>query len=114
MRISDWSSDVCSSDLAIFAGNHGIAAHSVSAFPPSVTAQMVANFEAGGAAINALSATAGLELEIVALDLDRPTADFTSLPAMPQAECLHALNAAAAAVEQDPDRYCLGEMGLAI
>src|SRR3546814_5664251 len=61
---------------AIFAGNHGIAAHSVSAFPPSVTAQMVANFEAGGAAINALSATAGLELEIVALDLDRPTADL--------------------------------------
>src|SRR3546814_3820868 len=68
-----------------------------------ISAQMVANFEAGGAAINALSATAGLELEIVALDLDRPTADFTSVPAMTQAECLDALNAGAAAVEPDLD-----------
>src|SRR3546814_11352142 len=74
---------------------------------------MVANFEAGGAAINALSATAGLELEIVALDLDRPTADFTSVPAMTQAECLDALNAGAAAVEPDLDLIVLGEMGIA-
>ncbi|MBB5707980.1 nicotinate-nucleotide--dimethylbenzimidazole phosphoribosyltransferase [Sphingopyxis panaciterrulae] len=98
---------------AIFAGNHGVAAHGVSAFPSAVTAQMVANFETGGAAINALSATAGLELEIVALDLDRPTADFTSVPAMTQAECLDALNAGAEAVEPDLDLIVLGEMGIA-
>ncbi|NWN23135.1 nicotinate-nucleotide--dimethylbenzimidazole phosphoribosyltransferase, partial [Escherichia coli] len=49
---------------AIFAGNHGVTAHGVSAFPASVTAQMVANFEAGGAAINALSSAAGMELRV--------------------------------------------------
>ncbi|MBB6426640.1 nicotinate-nucleotide--dimethylbenzimidazole phosphoribosyltransferase [Sphingopyxis sp. JAI128] len=97
---------------AIFAGNHGIAVHGVSAFPPSVTAQMVANFESGGAAINALSEAAGLELAVVALDLDRPTADFTAAPAMTEAECLDALNRGAAVVEPDLDLLVLGEMGI--
>lgn len=97
---------------AIFAGNHGIVAHGISAFPPGVTAQMVANFRAGGAAINALSAAAGLELTVVALDLDRPTADFTLAPAMTATECLDALNAGAAAVDPDLDLILLGEMGI--
>jgi len=96
----------------IFAGNHGVTVHGVSAFPPSVTAQMVANFARGGAAINALSAAAGLELTIVALDLDRPTADFTVAPAMTEAECLDALNRGAAAVDADLDLIVLGEMGI--
>lgn len=97
---------------AVFAGNHGVATHGVSAFPPSVTAQMVANFESGGAAINALSKVAGLELRIVALDLDRPTADFTTGAAMTADECLVALNAGAAVVEPDLDLLVLGEMGI--
>lgn len=97
---------------AIFAGNHGVTVHGVSAFPPSVTAQMVANFANGGAAINALSGAAGLELTVVALDLDRPTADFTVAPAMSEAECLDALNRGAATVEADLDLIVLGEMGI--
>lgn len=97
---------------AIFAGNHGVTVHGVSAFPPSVTAQMVGNFASGGAAINALSGAAGLELAVVALDLDRPTADFTVAPAMTEAECLDALNHGAAAVEADLDLIVLGEMGI--
>jgi nicotinate-nucleotide--dimethylbenzimidazole phosphoribosyltransferase len=97
---------------AIFAGNHGVTAHGVSAFPPGVTAQMVANFRAGGAAINALADAAGLELTIVALDLDRPTADFTAAPAMTDGECLDALNAGAATVDPDLDLILLGEMGI--
>lgn len=97
---------------AIFAGNHGVTVHGVSAFPPSVTAQMVANFANGGAAINALSRAAGLELTVVALDLDRPTADFTGDAAMIEAECLDALNRGAAAVDADLDLIVLGEMGI--
>ena len=97
---------------AIFAGNHGVTVHGVSAFPPGVTAQMVANFASGGAAINALSAAAGLELVVVALDLDRPTADFTLEAAMSVAECLDALNRGAAVVEPDLDLIVLGEMGI--
>jgi len=97
---------------AIFAGNHGVTVYGVSAFPPSVTAQMVANFANGGAAINALSDAAGLELTVVALDLDRPTADFTIAPAMSAAECLDALNRGAAVVEADLDLLVLGEMGI--
>jgi nicotinate-nucleotide--dimethylbenzimidazole phosphoribosyltransferase len=97
---------------AIFAGNHGVTVHGVSAFPASVTVQMVANFEAGGAAINALSRAAGLELEVTALDLDTPTADFTVAPAMSKAECLDALNAGATAVSADLDLLTVGEMGI--
>ncbi|MEZ0496733.1 nicotinate-nucleotide--dimethylbenzimidazole phosphoribosyltransferase [Sphingomonas sp. IW22] len=96
----------------VFAGNHGVAARGVSAFPAAVTAQMVANFTAGGAAINALAASAGLTLSVVPLDLDRPTADFTLAPAMNAAECLDALNAGAEAVG-DADLLVLGEMGIA-
>lgn len=96
----------------VFAGNHGIVARGVSAFPASVTAQMVANFEHGGAAINALSKLAGLDLRIVALDLDQPTADFTVAPAMSEGDCLAAINAGAAAVEGTPQLIVLGEMGI--
>lgn len=98
---------------AIFAGNHGVAARGVSAFPPSVTAQMVANFHTGGAAINALAAACGAELTIVPLDLDCPTADICEAPAMSEAECLDALNAGASLVSADTDLLFVGEMGIA-
>ncbi|MFZ3485438.1 nicotinate-nucleotide--dimethylbenzimidazole phosphoribosyltransferase [Sphingomonas sp. 3-13AW] len=97
----------------VFAGNHGVAARGVSAFPPEVTVQMVANFEAGGAAINALAGAAGLELRVVAIDLDRPTADFVEAPAMSAEECLDAINRGAAVVEPGIDLLVLGEMGIA-
>jgi len=103
---------ITSGRAIIFAGNHGFTVHGVSAFPTEVTAQMVANFEAGGAAINALAKAAGLDLRVVALDLDRPTADFTSAPAMSEAECLAALSAGADAVTPGLDLVVLGEMGI--
>jgi nicotinate-nucleotide--dimethylbenzimidazole phosphoribosyltransferase len=96
----------------IFAGNHGVTRHGVSAFPADVTVQMVANFEAGGAAINQLAREAGMELRIVALDLDRPTADFTESAAMTVEECLDALNHGAASVEPGLNLLAVGEMGI--
>lgn len=96
----------------VFAGNHGIATRGVSAFPADVTAQMVANFANGGAAINALADAAGLDLHVVPLDLDRPTQDFTQGPAMSEADCLAALSAGAEAVEPGLDLFVPGEMGI--
>lgn len=97
---------------AIFAGNHGVVGHGVSAYPPSVTAAMVANFAAGGAAINALAGAAGLDLTIVPLDLDRPTADCTRDAAMDEGDCLAALSAGAAVVEPGLGLLVVGEMGI--
>ncbi|CAN0604193.1 unnamed protein product, partial [Ectocarpus sp. 12 AP-2014] len=66
----------------VFAGNHGVCAQGVNPFPQEVTAQMVANFQHGGAAINQLCRANGAELSVIALDLETPTADFTTHPAM--------------------------------
>jgi nicotinate-nucleotide--dimethylbenzimidazole phosphoribosyltransferase len=96
----------------VFAGSHGVTAQGVSAFPAEVTAQMVANFAAGGAAINQLARAAGAELEVVNLDIDRPTADFTLAPAMTEAEFLAAVGRGYDAVEPGMDLVCFGEMGI--
>ena len=77
--------------IVIFAGNHGVTAKGVSAFPAEVTVQMVANFAHGGAAINQLAKAFGAKLDVHALELDRPTADFTEAPAMTEAEVVAAL-----------------------
>jgi nicotinate-nucleotide--dimethylbenzimidazole phosphoribosyltransferase len=99
-------------DVLVFAGNHGVTAQGVSPYPATVTAQMVANFDRGGAAINQIAGVAGAELRVVALDLDRPTADFTQHPAMSEAEFLDAVGAGYAAVGRKADLLCLGEMGI--
>lgn len=96
----------------VFAGNHGICAQGVNPFPQAVTAQMVANFRAGGAAINQLCRVAGAELSVIDLDLDQPTLDFTTAPAMTEAECLDAMARGAAAVDPAVDVLLLGEMGI--
>lgn len=96
----------------VYAGNHGVAALGVSAFPAAVTVQMVKNFEAGGAAINQLCKTFGIELAVESLDLDRPTADFTQGPAMSEAECLAAMATGMQAAEDGIDLLVIGEMGI--
>ncbi|MEO1798801.1 MAG: nicotinate-nucleotide--dimethylbenzimidazole phosphoribosyltransferase, partial [Pseudomonadota bacterium] len=96
----------------VFAGNHGICAQGVNPFPQEVTALMVANFNAGGAAINQLCTVAGADLSVIPLALDTPTADFTQGPAMTGEECLDALNTGAAAVNPSANVVILGEMGI--
>jgi nicotinate-nucleotide--dimethylbenzimidazole phosphoribosyltransferase len=95
----------------VFAGNHGVTAQGISAFPADVTYQMVANFEAGGAAINQLAKLAGADLTVIPLELDRPTRDFTTGPAMSEEETCAAFFTGYQAVGA-ADLACIGEMGI--
>ena len=99
--------------IAVFAGNHGVAARGVSAYPQAVTAQMVANFAAGGAAINQIAKAAAAELCVVPIELERPTRDFTEAAAMSTGEYLEAVDAGYRTVPGDCDLLAVGEMGIA-
>src|ERR1700760_539609 len=66
----------------VFAGNHGVAGRGVSAYPASVTAQMVQNFIAGGAAVNQLCKVVDADLRVYEMNLDAPTADIVDAPAL--------------------------------
>jgi len=105
--------EIAAPQVIVFAGNHGVAARGVSAFPAEVTAQMVMNFEHGGAAINQLCRRAGAQMDVVALDLETPTQDFTTGPAMDEAAFLAALQAGWSAVNVEADLLVVGEMGIA-
>ncbi len=96
----------------VFAGNHGVAALGVSAYPAAVTEQMVINFQNGGAAINQLCRAFGLDLSVDDIELDRPTEDFTRGPAMSEDDCLAAFAIGFEAVEEGADLVVIGEMGI--
>jgi nicotinate-nucleotide--dimethylbenzimidazole phosphoribosyltransferase len=99
-------------EIIVFAGNHGVTRLGVSAYPAEVTAQMVANFAAGGAAINQLARSASAALRVIPLSLDRPTADFTQQSALTEQEFLAAVAIGYDAVSPQCDLICLGEMGI--
>ncbi|MEE4186920.1 MAG: nicotinate-nucleotide--dimethylbenzimidazole phosphoribosyltransferase, partial [Roseobacter sp.] len=98
--------------VIVFAGNHGVAARGVSAFPPEVTAQMVLNFEHGGAAINQLARSVGARLDVHPIDLDSPTDDFTQGPALSEEALVKALQIGWNAVDPSADVLVVGEMGI--
>ena len=98
--------------ILVFAGNHGVTERGVSPYPQAVTAQMVANFANGGAAINQLARIAGAELRIIPLRLDHPTADIVTDPALTQDDFTDAWATGEAAVIAGTDLLCLGEMGI--
>ncbi|TVZ04421.1 nicotinate-nucleotide--dimethylbenzimidazole phosphoribosyltransferase [Trebonia kvetii] len=92
--------------VAVFAADHGVHAQGVSPWPQEVTAQMVANFLAGGAAVNAIAAQAGADVRVVDIGVATPlpaaagllsrkvragTADMTTGPAMSAQEALRAI-----------------------
>ena len=96
----------------VFAGNHGVAARGVSAYPAAVTAQMVQNFIAGGAAVNQLCRLFDVGLKVYEMNLDTPTADIVVEPAMSEKECARAMAYGMMAVEPGIDVLALGEMGI--
>ncbi len=98
--------------VAIFAGNHGVVARGVSAYPASVTRAMLENFAAGGAAVNQICATYGLGLKVFELALDLPTADISREPAMDEAGCAGTIAFGMEAVAGEADVLALGEMGI--
>jgi nicotinate-nucleotide--dimethylbenzimidazole phosphoribosyltransferase len=118
--------------MIVFAGDHGIAQEGVSPYPQAVTAQMVANFLAGGAAINALSRVADITLEVVNAGIATPlpnpeglvdipiaagTRNFAHEPAMTRDQALAALRAGAARARHHAalgtNVIGFGEMGIA-
>jgi len=98
--------------MAVFAGNHGVVARGVSPYPQSVTQAMVANFSAGGAAINQICKTFDISLKVYELALDMPTADITRGEALDERSCAATMAFGMEALASKPDLLCLGEMGI--
>jgi nicotinate-nucleotide--dimethylbenzimidazole phosphoribosyltransferase len=98
--------------VAVFAGNHGVVSQGVSAYPAEVTRQMVANFSAGGAAINQICATFGLGLKVFELALDMPTRDITRDAAMDEREAAGTFAFGMEAIADGPDLLIPGDMGI--
>ncbi len=98
--------------VAVFAGNHGVVAQGVSAYPPSVTQAMVANFQAGGAAINQICKTFDISLKVYELALEAPTGDITEEPALDEKACAATMAFGMEALAAEPDLLVLGEMGI--
>lgn len=117
--------------IVLFAADHGVTARGISAYPPQVTRQMLANFAAGGAAVNVLARQAGAEVEVVNVGvagcgtpvagivwtpLAAGTADLSRGPAMQADTCRQAMAIGAEAVSRALGAGCrvlaLGEMGI--
>ena len=99
-------------DVLVFAANHGVVRRGVSPYPPEVTAQMVANFAAGGAAIWQLAQLGQARLRVVPLQLDQPTDDIATEDAMDEAAFVDAVRTGFEAVEPGTELLVLGEMGI--
>jgi nicotinate-nucleotide--dimethylbenzimidazole phosphoribosyltransferase len=98
--------------VAIFAGNHGVVARGVSAFPAAVTRQMVENFAEGGAAINQICLAHDLSLKVYDLALDLPTGDIASEAALDEADCAATMAFGMESIAGGVDLLCIGEMGI--
>jgi nicotinate-nucleotide--dimethylbenzimidazole phosphoribosyltransferase len=98
--------------VCVFAANHGVVARGVSPYPQSVTQQMLANFSAGGAAINQICATYELGFKAFDLALDLPTGDIASEPAMDEKSCVATMAFGMEAIAGGIDLLGLGEMGI--
>jgi nicotinate-nucleotide--dimethylbenzimidazole phosphoribosyltransferase len=97
---------------AVFAGNHGVVAQGVAPFPQEVTRQMVANFQADGAAVNQICKTFDIGLKVFELALEIPTRDITVDAALDEDECAATIAYGMEAIAGGCDLLCIGEMGI--
>jgi nicotinate-nucleotide--dimethylbenzimidazole phosphoribosyltransferase len=113
--------------VVVMAADHGVVEESVSAYPASVTAQMVVNFAQGGAAINVLARQFGARVRVVdvgvatTLDADLPivhrkvalgSANMAHGPALTRAQAVSAIRVGLELSDDKADVICLGEMGI--
>lgn len=116
--------------VVVFAGDHGVAAAGVSAYPPEVTAQMVVNIDAGGAAINALAGVAGATVRVADLSVNtdppgeqigahkvrRGSGDIAVEDALTDSQTAAAIRAGAAIADEEVDAgadlLVAGDMGI--
>ncbi|MBN7303974.1 nicotinate-nucleotide--dimethylbenzimidazole phosphoribosyltransferase [Mycobacteroides abscessus subsp. bolletii] len=102
--------------VVVFAGDHGVAAAGVSAYPPSVTAQMVRNMDAGGAAVNVLAALTGASVRVADMAVGRPSGNIAVEDALTGEQTHAALGAgialADAEVDGGADLLIAGDMGI--
>lgn len=122
---------LCQPTMLVFAGDHGIAQSGVSPYPQAVTAQMVLNFLAGGAAINVFSRQAGITLRVIDAGVNHTfeasddlidakigmgTANFLQTPAMTSTQCATAIARGAEIARAEIKSGCniigFGEMGI--
>jgi nicotinate-nucleotide--dimethylbenzimidazole phosphoribosyltransferase len=103
--------------VVVAAGDHGVAVEGVSAYPPEVTRQMLANFESGGAAVCVLARAAGAKLVVVDAGVGAPTANIAQGPAMTAGAAVRCIERGIeCADELDREQVgvvALGEMGIA-
>ncbi|WP_028877706.1 nicotinate-nucleotide--dimethylbenzimidazole phosphoribosyltransferase [Terasakiella pusilla] len=96
----------------IYAGNHGVVAQGVSAYPAEVTKQMVQNFIDGGAAVNQICANFEVDLQVHEMALDIPTGDIAIEAAMSDEDAAEAFFYGMTTVKDHTDLMCIGEMGI--
>jgi nicotinate-nucleotide--dimethylbenzimidazole phosphoribosyltransferase len=97
--------------MIVFCADHGVVEEGVSPYPSQVTRQMVANFHAGGAAINVLCRHGGIEPVIVDMGIGSPTINFTRELAMTRADAEQAIETGFAYAEQ-AETLGAGDMGI--
>ena len=98
--------------LAVFAGNHGVTARGVSSYPQSLTAEIVANLAAGGAAANQICAIGDVGLKVFELALPVPTGDIAAAAAMEERDCAATIAFGMEAIAGGADLLCLGAVGV--
>ena len=105
-----------SATVVVAAADHGVAGEGVSAYPQEVTRQMLANFEAGGAAVCVLAREAGASLRIVDAGVGTPTGNIAEGPAMSRAEAAgwieRGISIAGELARDGVGVVALGEMGI--